>query len=47
MRTVFAAAVVAIFVVSAAWETLDARIAWILLPGPILGLLGLMPLVRR
>jgi MFS family permease len=39
--------VVAIFVVSAAWETLDARIAWILLPGPILGLLGLMPLVRR
>ena len=39
--------VVAIFVVSAAWETLDARIAWILLPGPILGLIGLMPLLRR
>jgi MFS family permease len=39
--------VVAIFVVSAAWDALDARIAWILLPGPILGLLGLMPLLRR
>jgi MFS family permease len=39
--------VVAIFVVSAAWETLDERIAWILLPGPILGLIGLTPLLRR
>jgi MFS family permease len=39
--------VVAIFVVSAAWETLDAKIAWILLPGPILGLIGLMPLIKK
>jgi MFS family permease len=38
--------VVAIFVVSAAWDTLDVRIAWILLPGPILGLIGLAPLTR-
>ena len=39
--------VVAIFVVSAAWGALDARIAWLLLPGPILGLIGLAPLVRK
>jgi MFS family permease len=42
----FSITVVAIFVVSAGWETLDARIAWILLPGPILGLIGLAPLLR-
>ena len=39
--------VIAIFVVSAAWDSLDARIAWLLLPGPILGLIGLAPLLRR
>jgi MFS family permease len=39
--------VVAIFVVSAAWDTLDARIAWVLLPGPVLGLIGIAPLARR
>jgi MFS family permease len=43
----FLITVVAIFAVSAAWDTLDARIAWILLPGPILGLIGLAPLIRR
>jgi hypothetical protein len=39
--------VVAIAVVGAAWDTLDARIAWILLPGPVLGLIGIAPLLRK
>ena len=46
-RLPFPSMVVAIFAVSAAWDTLDARIAWLLLPGPILGLIGLAPLMRK
>jgi MFS family permease len=42
----FSITVVAIWVVSAAWAALGPWIAWILLPGPILGLIGLAPLVR-
>jgi MFS family permease len=39
--------VVAIFIATSSWEALGAQIAWLLLPGPILGLIGLMPLLRR
>ena len=39
--------VVAISVVSASWDTLDARIAWVLLPGPVFGLVGIAPLALR
>jgi hypothetical protein len=39
--------VVAIFVVSGAWDRLGVHIAWILLPGPVLGLIGIAPLARR
>jgi MFS family permease len=38
--------VVAIFVATASWEALGARVAWLLLPGPVLGLAAIAPLVR-
>jgi len=39
--------VVAIFVVAGAWEGMGARIAWILLPGPVFGLIAIAPLALR
>jgi MFS family permease len=39
--------VVAIAAASAAWDTLGANIAWLLLPGPLLGLMGIAPLALR
>ena len=38
--------VVAISVATASWTALGAHVAWLLLPGPVLGLLGIAPLVR-
>jgi MFS family permease len=38
--------VVAIFAATALLPTLGAKVAWLLLPGPILGLLGILPLAR-
>ncbi|MDX1374345.1 MAG: MFS transporter [Burkholderiales bacterium] len=38
--------VVAIGLASASFESLGAHIGWLLLPGPILGLLGIAPLAR-
>jgi MFS family permease len=38
--------VVAIFVATSWWETLGAGVAWLLLPGPVLGLLAIAPLAR-
>ncbi len=38
--------VVAIGVASASFLSLGAKIAWLLLPGPLLGLLGIAPLAR-
>ncbi|HZM46405.1 MAG TPA: MFS transporter [Burkholderiales bacterium] len=38
--------VVAIFVATTWWEALGAKVAWILLPGPLLGLLAIAPLAR-
>jgi MFS family permease len=39
--------VVAISVATMAWTTLGANVAWLLLPGPVLGLLGLALLLRQ
>ena len=39
--------VVAISVATSWWTTLGAHVAWLLLPGPILGLLGLAPLITK
>jgi MFS family permease len=39
--------VIAIAAASEAWGGLGAHIAWILLPGPVLGLIGIAPLLRR
>lgn len=39
--------VVAITVASAAWDTLGAKVGWLLLPGPVLGLIGIAPLARK
>ena len=39
--------VMAIAVASASWGGLGSHIAWILLPGPVLGLIGIAPLLRR
>ena len=43
----FLITVVAIMVASAAFAELGARVAWLLLPGPLLGLVGIAPLARR
>jgi predicted MFS family arabinose efflux permease len=39
--------VVAISVAMSTWTALEANVAWLLLPGPVLGLLGIAPLLRR
>ncbi|MCG6875414.1 MAG: MFS transporter [Betaproteobacteria bacterium] len=39
--------VVAIIIASAALAGLGAKVAWLLLPGPILGLIGIAPLARQ
>jgi len=39
--------VVAISVATMAWTTLGTSVAWLLLPGPVLGLMGLAPLLRQ
>lgn len=39
--------VVAITAASASLEGLGAKVAWLLAPGPLLGLVGLAPLIRR
>ncbi len=41
----FAITTVSIALASAAFGTLDARVSWLLLPGPVLGLLAMRPLV--
>jgi hypothetical protein len=38
--------VVAISAATSAWTALGANVAWLLLPGPVLGLIGIAPLVR-
>lgn len=39
--------VVAITVASSAWDTLGAKVGWLLLPGPVLGLVGIAPLAGK
>jgi len=39
--------VVAITVASSAWEALGTRVSWLLLAGPVLGLIGIAPLARK
>jgi hypothetical protein len=38
--------VVAISVATSSWTALGANVAWLLLPGPVLGLIGIAPLAR-
>jgi hypothetical protein len=42
----FLITVAAISVATAWWETLGDKVAWLLLPGPVLGLLAIAPLAR-
>jgi len=39
--------VIAISVATSSWTELGANVAWLLLPGPVLGLFGLAPLLRQ
>lgn len=39
--------VVAITVASSVWDTLGAKVGWLLLPGPVLGLIGIAPLAGK
>lgn len=43
----FSISVLAIFLVTSQWDTIGSEVAWLLLPGPVLGLLGLSLLLRR
>jgi MFS family permease len=42
----FLITVVAISVATSSWTALGANVAWLLLPGPVLGLIGIAPLAR-
>jgi len=42
----FLITVVAIFVATSWWDVLGAKISWVLLPGPVLGLIAITPLAR-
>ncbi len=39
--------VVAITIASLAWDTLGANVGWLLLPGPVLGLVAIAPLLKK
>ena len=43
----FALTALAISLVSGLWDTLGVYVSWLLLPGPVLGVLAMAPLLRR